>query len=445
MLHIISRMSNKYGGAQQAACITLARAVALGRLLYGAPVYTLSNSHKKQLAVLHRATLRTITGLPRHTRIDALEKAAPLPPVEALLSEAALQHEQRRSLTGQGAALAAWDARTMLPPPLSPAPPAPWERPLLTSPHQRPGIPKARRCHRQKALCRILGAKLPDETDIFTDASLDHHRMGLAWHCPARPEFDGSTTKHILYPSPTEAELRGILHSLDHLAYNVSAPLPARIRILTDSKNAIDEFNKAFSDHPTVHQIQAMVNILAQNGTKTRLAWIPGHMMQGHGNQTAHSAARESLLVTPPLDDQSPAAVSPTSFRLQLDHARHARRCRLASSTPLGYLHGVPSLPRPAEIFINKTLANAAVTPHIIYKWIHPGTSLPSRCPHCSATSIADLNHLIWHCTAFSDHRYIIENALPNGSSPANPPYHDPQFLAALGTFSLESGLARVV
>ena len=179
-----------------------------------------------------------------------------------------------------------------------------------------------------------------------------------------------------------------------------------------------------------------MINILVHNSTTTRLAWIPGHMIQCHGNPTANSAARESLLVTPPLADQPPAAVSPTSFRLQLDHARHARRCRLASSTPLGYLNGVPSQPRPAEIFINKTLANAALTPNIIAKWIHHGTPPPPRCPHCSTSTIADLNHLIWHCAAFADHRYILENALPPGSSPDDPPYHEPQFLAALGAFS---------
>lgn len=80
MLHLIRRLSNKYGGAQQRSCLTMARAVAIGMLTYGAPVYDLNKTHNKFLNVLHRATLRAITGLPRHTKIEALERATTLPP-----------------------------------------------------------------------------------------------------------------------------------------------------------------------------------------------------------------------------------------------------------------------------------------------------------------------------------------------------------------------------
>lgn len=57
-------------------------------------------------------------------------------------------------------------------------------------------------------------------------------------------------------PSSTEAELRGIIRSRDHLASNVSSVLPSHICILTDPKTDSEEFNKAFCDHYTVHQIE---------------------------------------------------------------------------------------------------------------------------------------------------------------------------------------------
>ncbi|XP_077535959.1 uncharacterized protein LOC144148274 [Haemaphysalis longicornis] len=80
--------------------------------------------------------LRTITGLPRHTRIDALERAAPMPPMEELLAETLGQHDLRRTLTPQEAALSAWDLRIL--PTLASAspPPPPWLPSSATGPEK---------------------------------------------------------------------------------------------------------------------------------------------------------------------------------------------------------------------------------------------------------------------------------------------------------------------
>lgn len=64
MLKLITCLSNKYGGVSQQAWLSMARAVAVGTLTYGAPVYDLNKTNIKHLQVLHRATLCTITGLP---------------------------------------------------------------------------------------------------------------------------------------------------------------------------------------------------------------------------------------------------------------------------------------------------------------------------------------------------------------------------------------------
>lgn len=111
MLHLIKRLSNKCGGAQQSSCVPLARAVAIGALAYGAPAYDFSKTNLKSLRTLHRATLRAITCLPRHTRITALEQAAPLPSPYLIMKLTRMQADSKRALTLQGLALSDWDNR----------------------------------------------------------------------------------------------------------------------------------------------------------------------------------------------------------------------------------------------------------------------------------------------------------------------------------------------
>lgn len=112
MLHTIRRLSNKYGGATQKATLTMARAVTVSTLTYGALAYELNKTRTKALQVLRRATLRTISGLPRHVSIQKLEQAVPLLPIEDIINEAKAQAEFKRPLTHQGHALIAWDMRT---------------------------------------------------------------------------------------------------------------------------------------------------------------------------------------------------------------------------------------------------------------------------------------------------------------------------------------------
>lgn len=42
MLTLVIRLSNKYGGANQRACLSMAGAVSIGTMTYGAPLYDLN-------------------------------------------------------------------------------------------------------------------------------------------------------------------------------------------------------------------------------------------------------------------------------------------------------------------------------------------------------------------------------------------------------------------
>ncbi|KAG0426131.1 hypothetical protein HPB47_026745 [Ixodes persulcatus] len=109
LLHAVRRMSNKYGGARQSSAAPLARAVAVGRVLYGAPVYELFPKDLRDIEQLHRATLRTVTGLPKHTRMTLLQQLAPIPPIQTIITEARIRMQSRLDNSYQGKLTTLWD------------------------------------------------------------------------------------------------------------------------------------------------------------------------------------------------------------------------------------------------------------------------------------------------------------------------------------------------
>lgn len=443
MLHLIRRLSNKYGGAQQRSCLTMARAVAIGMLTYGAPVYDLNKTHNKFLNVLHRATLRAITGLPRHTKIEALERATTLPPIDLIMTETRSQAVFKRSITRQGLALMDWDAQC---PPQEHSltiPIAPWATPYAPPDTPQKSIPRNRPLLRSRRLQKLSSTRLPGELDVYTDASVTDHSIGLAWHCPELTDLNGSTTLLTNNPTPLEAELHAVIGALNHISFDIEQTPPTMLRILTDSFGVIQELRRPLSLNPLVHEILSHIGTLRQNGISIRIDWVPGHESACTGNLAAHTAAQESLRTSPPLVD--PVAPStPTTPSLQLIRYKHEKKLRYKEATPPGYLHGLAPLPRVAEIFVNKITANAAYTPHIIHKWIAP--TLPSKCTFCSMSCYADLRHLLWHCSTFSEFRQGIDPlTYEHIATPSGYQTMDRTILHTIAIQSIKSGLAQAV
>lgn len=103
----------------------MARAVAVGTLSYGAQAYDLSSTNLRALQILHRAILRLISFLSKHTKISRLEQAAALPCIINIVTEAKEQATIKRLFTRQALALIDWDAQRPLqsyshPTPLAP-------------------------------------------------------------------------------------------------------------------------------------------------------------------------------------------------------------------------------------------------------------------------------------------------------------------------------------
>lgn len=442
MLHLIKRLSNKYGGAQQSSCVALARAVAIGALAYGAPVYDFSKTNLKFLHTLHRATLRTITGLPRHTRITALEQAAPLPPIDLIMKETRMQADFKRTITPQGLALSDWDNQRPIQVHNLLSPMAPWTLPDVAPNAPSKPVPRGHSMLRKQRLEKLKRSRLPGEIDIYTDASVRDHIVGLAWHCSENPDLSGTASLNLVHITPLEAELHAVIGTLNHISFDVSQMPPSHIRILTDSFGVVQELRRQSSLNPLTQQILTHVALLRRNGVSVRIDWVPGHETACTGNQAAHSAAQESS-ITPPLVPCTPTP-SPLPPSLQLLRHKRDKRNRYIAATPQGYLTGIPPLPRAGEVFLNKLLANAAYTPHIIRKWLSP--NLPLKCTFCNTLTYADLNHLLRDCSFFSQHRSdIITSFHAPTSTPED--YHtmEKPLLHKIGLFAIKSGLARAV
>lgn len=431
---------------------TLARAVAVGILTYGAQSYTLNCTQRRALNVLHNATLRTITGLPRHTKISNLQSAAALPPIEKIIQEQTDQYNFKRKLTHQGATLTAWDKQDCIPLPDFPIPIPPWQRPLLTEPTTTHPIARTTAASRQKRCHRLFTTKQSDEIDIYTDASLSPPNVGTAWVSPDDRSIMGARHSKIIV-TPTEAKLLAITHALDYLMYDHRQPIPKKIRILTDSYEAFQELRRPCSTHPSVNQIIRQTMTLQHYGTQVRIDWTPGHDSAAPGNQAAHEAAQEACSFLSSADPVVPDASDiPDYFdttqdinlppAIRIHRYKHEKKLRLKQLTPRDHVSDQPLLTRTQEIFINKFYADASFSPETIRKWYYP--HINPKCPYCQQPVNADLHHLVWICPKFSRYRNFI-SPNPDPSIHIDPLTLDQHTINVIIQFATKSGLARVI
>lgn len=451
-LHLITRMSNKYGGVTQRTCLTLGRAIGLGRLTYGFPAYEFSTRHVKDLQILYRSLVRAVTGLPRHTPITTLEQALPLPPLNILIEETQARHRHRLELTHQGYKLQKWDqldSKSDLDtlPSLLP----PWERPAVGIIRKRP-IPRIRHEAREQLISKLSAERLQDELDIFTDAAVMGNEAGVAWRCPDLPLLNGSNRVFNHFGLVEEAELLGIFGALRRLQEQepqLTAHSTTRFRIITDSHVALQELNKSYSRNGVANQILSLIKTLQKKNLEIRLAWTPGHSTSAVGNQEAHDAARESLQsLSPPTDPHSHEEQPSNTWHQQRRQLHTESRRRLHDASPPGFLSLISGLSRSAEIFANKAHANVAYTPDILRKWHFPNVTWSAFCPFCDTDTIPNLCHLIWRCPAFPKGR---DTLIQKFTPPSSEQDHldllrsDPSALECVANYAIVSGLFKAV
>lgn len=104
---------------------------------------------------------------------------------------------------------------------------------------------------------------------IYTDASFNDGKGGIAWYCPTEPELNGGHTCHLLNEDSRQVELLAIWGALTsmldrHLQQD-------SIRILTDAKEALEEIGNINTDDGTAQTIRKRVHDLQELGLDLRI------------------------------------------------------------------------------------------------------------------------------------------------------------------------------
>lgn len=198
-------------------------------------------------------------------------------------------------------------------------------------------------------------SKLPNEINIFTDASVTPSQIGAAWTCPENPPLSGQISLKLNEGTALEGELHAINNAISHICYELDSHPPSNVRILTDSFTAIQELRKPLSLNRIVNSVLLHKELLKSHKVNIRIDWTPSHEEVSPGNQAAHEAAQECLSTIPPL-----VHVSIASPALLIHRLKKLKKHHFELVTPPGYLANMPSCTRPEEVFINKLCANAA-------------------------------------------------------------------------------------
>lgn len=455
LLHAIRKISSKYGGARQRTTATMTRAIALGKILYATPILDLTSSAQALLQKLHNKALRTITGLPHFTPLTALYELSPLPSLTLLQDTARAGLHDRLQLTRQGLTTLAWDRREHLNPPSDSTQTAAF--PALHPTHGSPPLLRTN----TSARTRLASRHNSDPHAVFTDASVHPPQVTVAWTRPSTAQSQVYTFHHP-FATPRQAELVAIWAAIK----DTDEPTT----IYSDSHEAVQEIISPATEDPAAQTIRTVLHTRQLTNKPCTVVWTPGHTQIG-GNEEAHRLATSHSRGIPPAtppsslgctvsDSDHPynqplsspqAAYYQGMFNIK-NYAKYLRRTHLRTNTP-PHLYAQHPLSRSQEVFLNKVLANSAITPAMVQRWQAHADTLkglpnapPARCPHCTSQILSDLAHLVINCPAFAPQRTrFLPTTVTSIDILRTDIRSDPHLLRALAEFGTTSGLARVV
>ncbi|KAG0431287.1 hypothetical protein HPB47_021917 [Ixodes persulcatus] len=414
-LDLLKAISSKAWGAQDDLLRRLVRTLLISKVVYGLNYLRLTKTQETTLITMLRAAMRVVTGLPRFTPVEQLERDR---------SNEHHPQAQRLSRTPHGQIILASIGRSdLIHGPLMPTLTPPWDAEAVTSikplpSYQGPNHPGRRAT--QVAIHRAEVSKLAAHVDVFyTDAARDNNgRTAIAWHSPTRKETNHKLTE--CTRSSCMAELRAVLFAVE-TATNMPRAETTETRIYTDSQEAVRALQQSSTCNVTVARSRELVRQAGARQTIT-IAWIPGHAGVP-GNERADGAARALLQantqpsqgpVPPPVQRDVPPdeGFDLTQKKKEEQRARKARLAALLPSNP----HPIPrGLPRWEQVALHRLQTRTMMTPFWRAKFYKPtdenDTGPDPGCPHCGVP--ATCYHLVWSCAGASLERMAAINTLP--------------------------------
>lgn len=468
ILHVVQRIGSRFGGACTEVLRTLVTTVLTAKACYGAMAIDLTKAQMLKLEVLHRESLRVVTGLPRHAKVEDLHRYARLPSLEATLAARRDSNASRRTLTNAGRRIIRL-ADEWVSPELPPLPlmVPPWEDTLVTRPKPLPRRRnKERHTKEREARARSTNDPKLQATTVYTDAAWNEEarEAKLAVVTPFG-SYRGSQTYKYHEPTSTQLELHALWMATLVVRTEAARSLwTARqnVSIMCDNTEAIKRLQGPCIDGSVCHLIKRECKALQTNhNIQVRIDWVPGHA-GSLGNEAAHAmaSAQTSPLHSlpdhpvPPLIDVDPASL--------IEHEKNRRRKNLRDMTPQNE-HPLPKgLPRGAQVLTYKARTGAALTEDVLHKWRSyvkvAARNAPERrdgsaalidppypCPYCKDSTVKqDIRHLLWDCGGLRQlrARHAQVPSYEEWTTPTNPG-HAKETLLSLWEFAKESGVAR--
>lgn len=414
-LHIIKRISNRLGGATTETLKLLTQAVLTSKVTYGAVCFDFTKAQLQQLEVLHRESLRVITGLPKHAKLEELYKHAQLPPLTEIIRTRQEGHDFRRASTLAGRALLALLPQCAAPQHPIPLPLPPWDDFIVVNPKPLPVTGPTLRHSNKHRRTSEMTERFPHSA-VYTDATWDPttNTAGLAaihstFQAACQQEYPTA-------PSSTHLQLEAILLAVRQLQISHWPTNQPHATIFTASQEAF----RALRRVPYQNSICASIKMLARRlhcttGLQIRVDWVPGHCV--NSTKEAARALASDVLSTrshPVLPHHDPNL---DPFEARATYQRCAR-ARLRSHIPANDYPLPTGLPRGLQVLIHKARARAALTEDILFKWrsyipkkgrppVLPGATAsnspppamtPPTCVTCSLGATPTIEHLLWTC-----------------------------------------------
>ncbi|KAG0433546.1 hypothetical protein HPB47_019819 [Ixodes persulcatus] len=366
---------------------------------------------------MNRAAMRIVTGLPRFTRVDELERIAQMNTIQEIAEEQGISQALRLSRTPQGRTILTLSGRAHLTEgPFMPTPPPPWETEAVTvakpiPKNQGNDSPGRRVTQASNHMAEVRG--LGGHIEVFyTDASRSETgRMAIAWYSPTKQDTQQEITENT--KSTCSAELRAILMATQ--AAILKRANITETRIYTDSQDALRELRRTDTCNAVVAQIRTLVRKVKDDQTIT-VAWLPGH--EGiPGNERANGAARAELQATQPsqgpVPPLSPRKVPEDTADFDLSEVkREERAARKARLTTLLPPNGPTLTAFRAAFRDGSGWPSTDSKRRRIYHRTDPDDVGPDpNCEHCGVP--ATCSHLVWDCAESAPEREAAIRNLP--------------------------------
>ncbi|KAG0433675.1 hypothetical protein HPB47_019712 [Ixodes persulcatus] len=332
-IELLKAISSKAWGAQEDFRRRLVRTILTSKVVYGLNYLLLTKNQEMTLVTMMRAAMRVVTGLPRFTPVDQLERIAQMNIIREISDEMRISQACRLSRNPHGRIILTSSGRPhLIEGPLIPTPTPPWDAEVVTPvkplrSHQ--GLENPGRRATQAAIHRSEISKLAAHAEVFyTDAARDDSDC----HDTLRPEI-------------------------------------REARIYTDSQEAVRALRRSSTCNATVAQIRELVRQARARQTII-IAWIPGHA-DIPGNERANGAARALLQASiQPSQGPVPSPVQrdvppdedydPSESKKEEKRARKERLSALLPSNPHPISRG---LPRWEQVALHRLQSRSMVTP----------------------------------------------------------------------------------